>query len=100
MLQVVENEQELLLRERGGERPLERDVRHGGDTESLRQRRNDELGFAERRELHDGDAVGEERAGLLGERKRKPCLAAAARAGERHEPDVGTLDEATQRLEL
>ncbi|MEJ7569624.1 MAG: hypothetical protein WKF41_15330 [Gaiellaceae bacterium] len=64
VLEVVEHEQQALARQVRAERVFERAIGLFLDRERLRERREDELGIAQRRERHPEDAVREGLGGL------------------------------------
>ena len=85
MLEIVEQEEHRLAGEVRDERLLERLPGFLADRERLRERGEDELGIAKRREWHPEDAVGE---GLGGRGRRlqgEAGLAGPSRSREREQ---------------
>jgi hypothetical protein len=58
------------------------------DAHGVGDGRRNEVGRRDRRQVHEGDAVGESGSHLLGDPQRQPGLARPARAGERNEADA------------
>ena len=109
VLAVVEQEQLLAIPDVPGERDLGGAVGGEPRVQGLGDRGPDQLGLAERRQLHRPDPVGEVLEPLPGELERESRLAATAGAGQGEEPrvaqqrgDLGQLalpaDEARQLL--
>ncbi len=98
VLGVVEDQQELARAQGLGER-LERALRVG-DAERLGDRRDDQLGLAERRQLHEHGTVRVRGRGGARGLESQPRLAASACAGEDEEPDVAASEERGEGVEV
>jgi hypothetical protein len=86
LLEVVEDEQHPVLADVLGEHLDRGTTSTVHDTQRASDRRGDEGRVADRFERHEPDAVGESIGRRGRELEREPCLARAARAGQRDEP--------------
>ena len=86
VLAVVEQQQLLAIADVPGERDLRGAVGGKPRVQGLGDRRPDQLGLAERRQLHRPDAVGEVVSPLPGQLQGESRLAAATRPGQRQQP--------------
>ena len=100
VLDVVQNEQELLWCDRGGERVERRLARIVRDAESAGDRGQDQRVIAQRRELHERDAVCKRAPNSPGGFDRESRLPAAPRAGERDQPGVAPIEERAELVEV
>ena len=100
MLDVVQDEQELTVAYCPSERVERRLAGRLRDADRGRERRQEQPGVAQRRELDDRGAVGEARRSLSSGREREARLAAASCAGEDDQSHFAAREERGQRLEL
>ena len=100
VLDVVQNEQELLWCDRGGERVERRLARIVRDAERAGDRGQDQRVIAQRRELHERDAVCKRAPNSPGGFDRESRLPAAPRAGERDQPGVAPIEERAELVEV
>ncbi len=93
LLEIVEDEEQVFRPQRGGELFRRRPVGEFAQAQGVGDRRDDEVGIADRREGDKHGAVGEYYfqlgSGLDGEAR----LADAAGTGQRDEPDLGATQE-------
>jgi hypothetical protein len=87
LLEVVEDEEHGATNQEALERRLER-ARALLHSDRVRDRGQREGGLGDGRELDEDDAVGEVECRPAGHLERKPGLARAARAGDRHAADL------------
>ena len=85
VLAVVEEQQQLAGAEQRAQAGGERSVASLAEAERLGDRREDEGGIAERREVDERRPVGEGGRGVVGDRQSQPCLADTAGPGQRQE---------------
>jgi hypothetical protein len=100
VFEVVEQEQQLVRLDVGGQRLLDRLARLFADAKRLRDRGDDELGVCQRRERDEVDAAGERLDELRRELQRESRFARAARPRQREQPNVGLAEEAQHLGEL
>ena len=70
------------------------------DAERLGDRRDDQARVAERRQVDEGDAVGEPGAQVFGGGDRQPRLADTTRADQRQQPHVRPREPLAELAEL
>ena len=100
MLAVVEQEQLPAIADVPGEGDLRRPVGGEPGVQRLGDRRADQLGLAERRQLDRPDPVGEILPPLPRKLQRQPGLAAAAGPGQGEEPRVAQQRRGLGQLAL
>ncbi len=100
VLAVVEQEQQPAIADVPGERDLRRPVGGQPRVQRLCDRRPDQLGLPERRQLDRPDPVGKVLGPLPGELQRQPGLAAAAGSGQGEEPRVAQQRRGLGQLAL
>ncbi len=100
VLAVVEQEQLLAVADVSGEGDLRRPVGGEPGVQGLGDRRADQLGLAERRQLDRPDPVGEILRLLPRKLQRQPGLAAAAGPGQGEEPRVAQQRRGLGQLAL
>ena len=92
MLEVVQHEQQPLVAHRCRQRVLRAERLSGGGL--------DECGIGERGERHPPDPAVVVVRGRGGGLQREPRLAAPTRAGQRHQPDVGSPQQCGDLVDL
>src|SRR5215472_18273808 len=91
MLAIVEDEEDLFVPQRFGDRLVEYPYLGPADPEGFRDDNGYEVRFCDGREVGDPNAVGELVEQFCGELCREPRLADAARTDERHQAMAGEI---------
>ena len=100
MLGVVDDEEQLPCPEPFRERRQRVPCGLGGDPERLGDRRDDQRGVVERRQLDDGGAVRKRRADPTRSLERQARLPAPSRSGQDEQANVAAEQDPAELLEL
>ena len=100
MLDVVEHQQQLPLAERLSQPRTRRIVAPVGEAERRGDGREDHGGIAQRRQVHEGHAVGEGGRHPFGRRDGQPGLAHAAGAAEGQQSYPSPLQQVRNRRDV
>ena len=100
LLEVVEHQEQVFRPQRGGELLRRRPVGEFAQVQGVGDRRDDEVGIADRREGDEDRAVGEVRLQFGRHFDRQARLADPAGTGQRDEPDLGASQQVADGREL
>ena len=100
LLEVVEHQQQVAVAQGVDQAFDEGAVARLADAECLGDDRRDEVGVGQRRQVDEGDTVGEHAADLRGDAQRQPGFAHPARPGQGDQAHRGPAEQGDDQRHL